>query len=58
MNCQNCFYCRDYDKRDDAGFCKRFPPVYVADEAGETMLTYPVVNSTDWCGEYRQKLSS
>lgn len=55
MTCAKCHFCREFDKRDDAGFCKRYPPVYAQDEAGETMVTYPVVSSGDWCGEFRPR---
>jgi len=56
MNCTQCHFCRDYDRSDDAGFCKRYPPIYVADEAGDTILTNPVVSSSEWCGEFKPAL--
>lgn len=58
MNCANCHYFKEHDEDEDAAFCKRYPPVYTPDENGEMVVTYPVVSSSDWCGEFRPPLNS
>lgn len=52
--CSNCrFFLLEHPK-DDAGYCRRFPPAYVGDQE-EGGFTHPVVIPIDWCGEYRRR---
>lgn len=44
---------------DDAEFgeCRRFPPVYVKDESGETTVAFPIVHESAFCGEFVRRVS-
>jgi hypothetical protein len=45
--CADCIYFTD------GGNCRRYPPVAVLSEQGVVSRTiYPVVTSSDWCGEF------
>jgi hypothetical protein len=52
--CATCAFAR-FDG-DDAGFCNRYPPVFIAEEEFQGW-TYAVVHITDWCGEYRRRVN-
>ena len=50
---QSCASCRFFvpNQTDSVGYCRRFPPVPVAEEE-MTVSVFPVTDSADWCGEY------
>lgn len=57
IDLETCTSCRFFimdDPKDDAGYCRRFPPVYVSSEDGAS-IAYPVVVPADWCGEYKRR---
>jgi hypothetical protein len=56
---ENCGLCKFFLKNpdDDNGYCRRFPPMPVADEEGIASV-FAVTDTSDWCGEFRPKLNS
>lgn len=53
--CDICVY-SDIPEGDEHGPCRRRPPVtHIMPEGVSPVVTYdyPIVNPTDWCGEYR-----
>ena len=65
MNCKACTFYVAGDKSANPGFCYRYPPtvlpVQVQTMAGVqsgVQSFYPPVRDTQYCGEYRVKLST
>ncbi|MGE5650955.1 MAG: high-potential iron-sulfur protein [Bacillota bacterium] len=53
--CGSCVFYQA-DPGDEAGYCRRFPPVVLPDEGGNSSA-YPVVIPDDWCGEFTRKVN-
>lgn len=51
--CSNCRFFLMDDPKDDAGYCRRYPPQYVGSEE-EGGFTYAVITPADWCGEHKR----
>ena len=54
---QKCYNCRFYKpKTDGSGECVRFPPCIKNTESSDRSMVradmFPIVLSTDWCGEW------
>ena len=48
-SCTDCVYWKELENND--GWCRRYPKSQVV--SSENLESYfPIVNSTDWCGEY------
>lgn len=45
------------DMEDDAGFCRRYPPVVLSDN-GEPFTVFPLTDEDDQCGEYRARFNA
>jgi hypothetical protein len=54
--CTNCRFFLLDDPKDDAGYCRRNPPVSVVDDEGGGW-TFPVVVPAEWCGQYQRKVN-
>jgi hypothetical protein len=54
--CENCIF---YDKLEGKiGKCKRYPPtLYYDGEENSTLALSPVIESDDWCGEFKSVLT-
>jgi hypothetical protein len=54
---QSCASCKFFqpNQYDDAGWCRRFPPVPVATETG-IASAQASTSDGEWCGEYSRKL--
>lgn len=50
-SCKSCRFMQ-MEPRDDAGYCRRYPPAPVTDDEG-MCFTFPEVLPEDWCGEFR-----
>lgn len=44
------------DMEDDAGLCRRYPPVVLLDNS-EPFTIWPLTEDTDMCGEFRARLN-
>jgi hypothetical protein len=51
--CATCAFIQT-EPGQDAGYCRRYPPVVVSSEEGE-YSAFPVVEMIDFCGEYRRR---
>lgn len=51
--CAGCRFFHLDAPADEAGFCRRYPPVFVVAD-GDAEVSYPVVEPTDWCGEFKR----
>lgn len=52
---ESCAKCRFFlldDPKDEAGYCRRYPPKPVTDDEG-MCFTFPVAATDEWCGEFR-----
>lgn len=45
------------DPKDDIGECRRYPPVVFPDGEDGLGFSFSMTGSTQWCGEFRRKLS-
>ena len=54
LSCLNCLYFRHHDR--NGGSCHRFPPSFAGEASPKENhhWKFPVVNSHNWCGEYRE----
>jgi len=55
--CSQCRFYHTQHPRDSAGYCRRFPPVFVGHQEDDSGLIYeifqqPVVETSEWCGEF------
>ena len=50
QKCETCCYFVD-------GKCRRYPPKYIMSQ-GFVNYENPIVEATNWCGEYKKKDSS
>lgn len=59
--CSSCAYWDrlppERDMEDDAGLCRRYPPVVLLDD-GEPFTIWPLTDDADMCGEYRARLNA
>ena len=57
-DCVSCSHCCYFvvDPKDSTGFCRRYPPNVVISNENEVYCALPVVESTDYCGEFKRKL--
>lgn len=56
--CGTCFFGKDAKvKRFDVDIyaCRRFPPQQTGRQQSQDPYPYPMVPSTEWCGEYKPK---
>jgi hypothetical protein len=53
--CGSCEFASLTQNSDFLLFCRRRAPVLVNSGGG---AVFPVVNSTDWCGDYREELDA
>lgn len=56
VDIETCASCRFFlleDPKDEAGICRRFPPVIISTDEGAT-VSQPASFPTDWCGEYKR----
>ena len=54
--CQTCRFFHLDAQKDEAGFCRRFPPVFVpGDEEAEGGWSFAVTWFDGWCGEHKGK---
>jgi hypothetical protein len=53
--CSNCRFFKLDEEKDEAGFCRRFPPVYMPsdDESIGGGWTFSVTWFDGWCGEHK-----
>lgn len=57
-NCKQCRYFYQAEPRNEAGYCRRNPPVFAGvDEDPETgeesaMFCFPMVAVDEWCGAF------
>jgi hypothetical protein len=54
--CASCRFFLCEEPKEDAGYCRRNPPAWVGDEHSGG-YTFPVLVSTDWCGEYKRRVN-
>lgn len=61
--CENCRFYRpvkDIEDKPGIGECRRFPPTVAMtsdfEGMGDWQQAFPMVESSDWCGEYRTQL--
>lgn len=57
---QSCGSCKFFLKNDhdDAGYCRRYPPTAIPSDAEEFACVFPILEASDWCGEFCQRLNS
>lgn len=59
--CSACAYWErmtdDRDMEDDAGLCRRYPPVVLLDDS-EPFTIWPITDDVDMCGEYQARLNA
>jgi len=58
--CSQCRFYHAYHPRDSAGYCRRYPPIFVGTQEEESGLTIeifqqPIVAVDEWCGEFGAK---
>lgn len=53
--CASCAFFSLDEPKDEMGYCKRYPPIFVTDESGEGW-THSVSAFDDWCGEFKRKV--
>lgn len=53
--CASCRFFHLHDPKDEAGYCRRFPPalIVVNDEPSSAL---PVARHDEWCGEFAGRL--
>lgn len=57
---ETCASCRFFllsEPKDEAGYCRRFPPTLIVVN-DEPSTAFPVVRHDEWCGEFKRKLES
>lgn len=54
-----CGCCRFFlaNEHDSGGYCRRYPPVPIADEDGLASVG-AMTDAFEWCGEFSRKLNS
>lgn len=53
-NCTACKFFKIYDhKEPHQGLCRRYPPITTALKGGGSVVTWPLVDSDDYCGEFK-----
>lgn len=59
--CSQCAYWErlppERDMEDDAGLCRRYPPVVLLDNS-DPFTIWPLTDETDMCGEYRARMNA
>ena len=55
--CETCFYSRPIGS-DVAVACHRHPPSITSVEGLRVTSHFPLLNKTEWCGEWRPKLEN
>lgn len=51
--CINCRFFLLDDPKDEAGYCRKGPKVFVSDDSGSGW-TYSVNEPDEWCGSYER----
>ena len=51
-NCRQCRFLQLDHARNEAGYCRRYPPVLIGGD-DEAMFCFPIVAVDEWCGEFK-----
>ena len=61
-HCETCCYWirlpSDTHTDNQDGDCRRYPPQLLHDPEDGTYAVWPITETTDYCGEYRQRLNA
>lgn len=58
MKCINCKFFEQVDRDEDPGLCHRYPPRPISTNGDTNFLsvaTLPVIEPTQWCGEFKPR---
>lgn len=56
--CASCKHIEVINPGDEAGYCHRYPRIWVVREGDEGSFQFPPHDLTDWCGEWCRRLNS
>lgn len=52
-SCGSCSFF-EREPKEETGYCRRYPPVIINLNDDEYESILPIVNLTDWCGEFNR----
>lgn len=58
MTCKTCYFLKKSETYEGADFeCHRFPPLAQTEANGYNVWAhFPLMDKSDWCGEYKKKI--